>query len=234
LIEVFVFTNKFLGESMKRTLIILLALLGIGLASAQTLKIAYVNTDRILAGSNEAAEIARIYDLDRAGWMNQIKTMNEDIKLMERNFEIDKLTKNEAAKREAQAKIDTKKTEAGAKLEEYFGDNGKAEQRYKELIEPLTKKINDVIKTFAEKEKYTLVLDVSMGTVLYATPSMDITDQILAEINKDTQKPEAGPNDKQPAVNDKPPADKQPANDKQTGPINNNDNNKIKPDNKNK
>jgi len=175
---------------MKRILTIIIILIGISLMFAQQVKIAYVNTDRILAGSNEAAEIARIYDLDRTGWMNQIRSLNEDIKQMERNFEIDKLTKNEAAKRDAQAKIDAKKTEAGQKLEEYFGDGGKAEQRYKELIEPLTKKINDVIKKISEDEKYTLVLDVSMGTVLYAIPSMDITDQVLAELNKGTQKPQ--------------------------------------------
>jgi outer membrane protein len=170
-------------------MIIILILLGVSFAIAQQVKIAYVNTDRILAGSNEAAEIARIYDLDRAGWMNQIKTLNEDIKQMERSYEIDKLTKNEAAKRDAQAKIDAKKTEAGQKLEEYFGDNGRAEQRYKELIEPLTKKINDVIKKISENERYSLVLDVSMGSVLYAAPSMDITDQVLAELNIGTQSP---------------------------------------------
>lgn len=174
---------------MKRILILLTILVGISMASAQAVKIGYVNTDRVLAGSNEAAEIARIYDLDRTAWMNEIKTLNDDVKQMERNFEIDKLTKNEAAKREAQTKISNKKAEAGKKLEDYFGDGGKAEQRYKELIEPLTKKINEVIKKISEQDKYTLVLDVSMGTVLYAAPTMDITDQVLAELNKDTQAP---------------------------------------------
>lgn len=175
---------------MKRITILIIALLAVGMAWSQQLKIAYVNTDRILAGSNEAAEIARIYDLDRTGWMNQIRSLNDEIKQMERNYEIDKLTKNEAAKREAQSRIDAKKAEAGQKLEEFFGDGGRAEQRYKELIEPLTRKINDVIKKISEDDKYSLVLDVSMGTVLYAAPSMDITDQILAELNKGTQKPQ--------------------------------------------
>jgi Skp family chaperone for outer membrane proteins len=63
---------------MKRILVLLIILVGISMASAQAVKIGYVNTDRILAGSNEAAEIARVYDLDRASWMNQIKTLNED------------------------------------------------------------------------------------------------------------------------------------------------------------
>ncbi|MBM4398968.1 MAG: OmpH family outer membrane protein [Candidatus Cloacimonetes bacterium] len=174
---------------MKTTIIVIAVLISMGLMHAQPVKIAYVNTDRILAGSNEAAEIARIYELDRAGWMNQIRALNDDIKQMERSYEIDKLTKSEAAKREALAKIETKKAEAGQKLEEYFGDNGMAEQRYKELIDPLTKKINDVIKKISEDEKYILVLDVSMGTVLYAAPNMDITDQVLSELNKGTQRP---------------------------------------------
>ncbi|MFO7659899.1 MAG: OmpH family outer membrane protein [Candidatus Cloacimonadaceae bacterium] len=183
---------------MKRILVLLMVLVGISLAFAQQVKIGYVNTDRILAGSNEAAEIARLYDLDRTGWMNQIRALNEDIKQMERNYEIDKLTKSESAKSEALAKIDAKKAEAGQKLEEFFGEGGRAEQRYKELIEPLTVKINEVIKKISEDERYTLILDVSMGSVLYAAPSMDVTDQVLAELNKGTQKPQID----EPKLND--------------------------------
>ena len=182
--------NNVTGDKMKRILLLIMVLVGISLALAQPVKIGYVNTDRILAGSNEAAEIARLYDLDRTGWMNQIRSLNEDIKQMERNYEIDKLTKSESAKNEALARIEAKKAEAGQKLEEFFGDGGRAEQRYKELIEPLTVKINDVIKKISEDEKYSLILDVSMGSVLYAAPSMDITDQVLAELNKGTQRPQ--------------------------------------------
>jgi hypothetical protein len=74
-------------------------------------------------------------------------------------------------------------------LEEYFGEGGKAEQRYRELIDPLTLKIHNLIKKTAEDEKYTMIFDVSMGTVLYAAPAIDLTDQILLELNKDTVKP---------------------------------------------
>jgi Skp family chaperone for outer membrane proteins len=115
--------------------------------------------------------------------------MDEEIKQMERQFEIDKLTKNETAKREAQARIDQKKTEAGRLLEEYFGDGGKAEQRYRELIDPLTKKIHDIIKKIAEDEKYTMIFDASMGTILYAMPTTDITELVTLDLNKGTVRP---------------------------------------------
>ena len=175
---------------MKKYLLALLILCALsGALLSQTIKLGIVNTDRVLFESNEAAEIARLYNLDRQNWTNQVRQLDEEIKQMERQFEIDKLTRNEAAKREAQSRIDQKKSEAGRLLEEYFGEGGRAETRYRELIDPLTKKIHDVIRKIADDERYTMVFDVSMGTVLYALPTLDITDQVLQELNKGTVRP---------------------------------------------
>lgn len=183
-----------MGDKMKKFLIILLLIFGLmSICMAQAVKLGYVNTDRVLFESNEAAEIARLFNLDKQNWTNQIRQLDEEIKQMERQYEIDKLTKNEAAKREAQTRIDQKKTEAGRLLEEYFGESGKAESRYRELIDPLTKKIHDIIKKIAEDEKYTMVFDVSMGTVLYANPTIDITEIVLLELNKGTIRPTDAP-----------------------------------------
>ena len=174
---------------MKKTLTILVGILVLAVGLSANVKLGYVNTDRLMMESNEAAEIARLFNLDKQNWTNQIKQLDDQIKQMERNFEIDKLTKTEAAKRDAQAKIDAKKSEAGRLLEEYFGEGGRAEQRYRELIEPLTLKIHNLIVKTAEDEKYDMNFDVSMGTVLYALPTMDLTEQLLLELNKDTLPP---------------------------------------------
>lgn len=158
-------------------------------AFAQGVKLGYVDTDRVIAESNEAAEISRLFNLDIQNWKTQLRTMNDEIKGMERAYEIDKLTKNEAAKTEAKAKIETKKAEAGRFIEEYFGDGGKQEQRYNELLEPLTIKIHNIIMKIAQDEDYSMIFDVSLGTVLYAKPTMDLTDLVIQELNKDTIKP---------------------------------------------
>ena len=177
---------------MKKLFILILALVALSGLCAQNVKLGYVNTDRILMDSNEAAEIARLFQLDRQNWSNQIRGLDEEIKQMERDFEIRRLSISEANKRELQSQIDSKKEEAGRLLEEYFRENGRAEQRYRELIDPLTNKIHDIITRIAEDEKYTMILDVSMGVVLYAAPSIDLTDQILQELNKDTIAPGEG------------------------------------------
>jgi Skp family chaperone for outer membrane proteins len=110
---------------MKR-LILALALLAIATISmAQAVKLGYVDTDRLLFESNEAMEIQRLFNLDKQNWSSQIKAMEEEIRKMEQDFEIDKLTKNEAAKRDALARIDAKKAEAGRLLQNTLGKVGK-------------------------------------------------------------------------------------------------------------
>ncbi len=192
---------------MTKHIIIIAILIGLSaLCIAQTAKLGYVNTDRLLLDSNEAAEVARLFALDKQNWTNQIKALDDEIKQMERDFEIRKLTMNDATKRDKRGLIDTKKADAGRLLEEFFGDNGKAEQRYRELIDPLTKKIHDLIKKTAEDEKYTMIFDISMGSVLYALPTIDITEQILQELNKDTVKP-TSPEPTEPGFTPPPPPD---------------------------
>lgn len=176
---------------MKKYLLAFLVLIAFGALAAQTVKIGYVDTDRLLYESNEAIEIQRLFNLDKQNWSSQLRSMDEEIRRMEQDYEIDKLTKNEAAKREALARIDAKKAEAGRLLNEYFGEGGTAEQRYRELIDPLTVKIQNLIVKIAQDEKYTMIFDTSYPTILYAAPSIDITDIVLLEINKDTIAPSA-------------------------------------------
>jgi outer membrane protein len=195
---------------MKKHILVLIVLVAsFALAYAQPVKLGFVNTDRLLLESNEAAEVARLFALDKQNWTNQIRTLDDEIKQMERILKSVVLTINDAAKRES-SRIDTKKTEAGRLLEEYFGDGGKAEQRYRELIDPLTLKIHNLIKKIAEDEKYTMIFDVSMGSLLYALPTLDLTEQILLELNKDTVKPTCITNGYYPPKDQTPPEIKSP------------------------
>ncbi|HHV37776.1 MAG TPA: OmpH family outer membrane protein [Candidatus Cloacimonetes bacterium] len=174
---------------MKKLCVILAIVMAFSGLIAQNVKLGYVNTDRILFDSNEMAEISRLFQLDRQKWTGQIQALDNEIQQMERDFDVRKLTLSENSKRELQDQIISKKEEAGRLLQQYFGDNGLAEQRYRELVDPLSQKIHEIITDIAEDEKYTMILDVSMGVVLYAVPSIDITEQVLQELNKDTIRP---------------------------------------------
>ena len=178
------------GDKMKKILLALILSLGlVTLINAQAVKLGVVDTDRVLAQSNEAAEISRLFNLDLQNWRSQLRSMDEEVRTMEREFEIESLTRNEAAKREAQSRIDAKKAEVGRFIEEYFGEGGRQEQRYRELLEPLTLKVQNIVNSIAQDESYTMILDTSYGVLLYVAPSLDITEQVILELNRDTVAP---------------------------------------------
>ena len=86
---------------MKKILLLIVLCLGLlSLSFAAEVKIGVVKMDRIIQESNEIAEISRIYKLDMQNWKNQLNELDAQIKQMEQEFEIAKLTKTEAAKRE--------------------------------------------------------------------------------------------------------------------------------------
>ncbi|MFA7543763.1 MAG: OmpH family outer membrane protein, partial [Candidatus Cloacimonadaceae bacterium] len=58
-----------------------------------------------------------------------------------------------------------------------------------ELIDPLTQRVQDIITKIAKDENYTMIFDTSFGLILYTNPAIDITEQVLQELNKDTIKP---------------------------------------------
>jgi outer membrane protein len=170
---------------VKKILIIMvMGLFLTSIAWAQAFKVAYINTDKVISECNDTKEIQRVFTTERQNWESQIKELDDTSKQLEADFDKKKLTMTESGKRDAQTKIDAKKAERDRMIDEFFGENGKAKQRYQELIEPVTKKINSIIERIAIDENYSLILDVSTGVVLYAKQNMDITDQIVAEMNK--------------------------------------------------
>jgi outer membrane protein len=173
------------GGNVKKILIIMvLGLFLTTVAWAQAFKIAYINTDKVIAECNDTKEIQRVFTAERQNWEAQIKDLDDTSKQLEADFDKKKLTMTESGKRDATTKIDAKKAERDRMIDEFFGENGKAKQRYQELIEPVTKKINSIIERIAVDENYSLILDVSTGVVLYAKQNMDITDQVVGEMNK--------------------------------------------------
>ena len=55
----------------------------------------------------------------------------------------------------------------------------------KELLEPTFKKINTFLKDYSEKEGYDVILgSTAGGNILSGRPRLDLTDRVIAELNK--------------------------------------------------
>ncbi len=53
-------------------------------------------------------------------------------------------------------------------------------------MEPILDKLKIVIEKVAVENNYSMIFDAATGGLLYAKPSMDITDLIMEELEKST------------------------------------------------
>ncbi|RLC52677.1 MAG: hypothetical protein DRZ79_00800 [Candidatus Cloacimonadota bacterium] len=152
--------------------------------SAESMKIAYIDTDRIMAESKDTQEAQKTFANEQQNWQTQIADLNTEIERLKSEYDAKKMVLTEDGKKEAEDKIKELETERDNLIQEIYGENGKAIQRNAELLQPIMAKLKTVIEKVAVENNYSLILDASGGAILYAKPSLDITDMIIDELNK--------------------------------------------------
>ncbi len=163
------------------TIVMLLASVSV---FAETLKIAYIDSDKIMAQSKDTVEARKKFETDQKAWQQQIKDLDDEIQRLKNEYDSRKMTMTDELKSETEKTIQKKIQERQQFVQDIFGDNGKAAQRNAELLSPILKKIQTALEKIAVEQNISMVFDGSSGGILYAKPSLDITDQVIAEINK--------------------------------------------------
>jgi outer membrane protein len=151
---------------------------------AETDKIAYIDTDRIMVESPETQEAQTILLNERQKWEQEIAEMDSEIELLYNDYESKKMILTTSGKQEAEDKIVELQQQRQAKVEEIFGENGKFVQKQAELLEPILNKLKYVIEKVAVENNYSIIFDAAAGGLLYAKPSLDITDLVVEEMGK--------------------------------------------------
>ncbi len=67
---------------------------------------------------------------------------------------------------------------------EKFGNRGEIYQKESEYLGPILEKINKILKEVGEEDGYDYILDASKGSIVFADPSLDLTNVVLRELRK--------------------------------------------------
>ena len=151
---------------------------------AQTVRLAYIDSNRIMAESNDTREAQRIFQSDREAWDEEIDDLTAEVRRLETELETRRLTLTESGKREVEDRISAKIRERQQLLERIYGENGLAETRNAELLAPIMTKLRTIIDRIADDENYSMIFDASTSGIIYANDRMDITTQVIEEMNK--------------------------------------------------
>ncbi len=156
------------------------------IAHSKELKIGYIDSGRILAGSKEYAEAQKKLEELKTEWQKQAAAKEEEIRKLQEELERQRLLLSPDTERK-------KEEEIRAKYEEYreFVDSilspetGKLAQKTQELSKPIYDKINAILERIGEEEDYDIIFDAFPQTIVYAKPEYDLTEKVLEELNKE-------------------------------------------------
>ncbi len=154
-------------------------------ALAQEGKIGYVDSQKIFAQSPEYQEAQSKFDKEVEDWNNQASAMNDEVEQLKAEQQKNSLVWSQAKKKEADDHLKAKQDSLQQYLDSTFGPNGKAERRMAELSKPIKDKIVGIIKKIAIENDYDVVFDAANVSIAYAKESLDLTDQVIAELGKE-------------------------------------------------
>lgn len=163
-----------------KTILFTLTLLIIGV-SAQAQKFGYINSQELISQLPEVKEANA-----------NIETLKKQLQKKGQNMITSLQTKYQALQaKQEQGTISPLELDAEAKkLKEEETKIAEFEQssqqkilvKSQELLNPIQEKINNAIKAVAAEKGYDYIFDASMGMVLYADPSSDVSTAVKAKL----------------------------------------------------
>ena len=173
---------------MRKIIITVLAIICLSsVVWAESVKLAYIDTDRVMMECSDTQEAQQLFQTEQESWNEEIQELDIEIQRLSDDFDQKKLILTESGKEEATGKIRELVEQRDARVNEVFGEGGMAMQKNAELLEPILNNLRDVIEQISTDDNIDMVLDASTGGILYAVPKLDITDQVIEEMNKVTE-----------------------------------------------
>lgn len=141
-------------------------------SASDTLKIGYVNTQRIFRDAPIAVQASRRIETEFSKRDQELQRMARQLQSMQDRLEKDFLTMPESERRTRERELNELSREFQRKQREFREDlNIRQNEENAAIIE----KANAAIKKLAESEKFDLILQ----DVVWISPKLDITDQVI-------------------------------------------------------
>ncbi len=163
---------------MKKTLILVLAILALSAYAYSEVKIGVINSQEIVMKTNRGKQIQTKLENLQKTKSNQLKTLNDEIKKLEKELLSPAL--NAATREKKSLDLQNKRTTFKRSYEDAQRDVQRESQ--KALVE-LEKELIPLIEGVGKSKGYTLIFDRARSGIIFAGPAVDITAEIIAAVD---------------------------------------------------
>ena len=156
-------------------------------AKAQDLKIGYIDSERIFKEYQGTQEAQEQFDRDVEAWRKEAEQSETELEELRKELESQRLLLSQAALDEKERSLQAKVSEYERFIQSVWGPTGKIAERNAELTKPIIEKIRTVLDKLGQEQGYSLIFDAADGNIVYGEKALDLTDQVLTELNKELE-----------------------------------------------
>jgi len=167
---------------MKKIVISGLMVLMATVVMAEDTKFGYIDSQRIFTEYQEYQDAQAKFEKEVETWNMQAEQMKQEIDELIVELESQSLILSAEKKREKEQYLAAKQDTLNQFVNATFGPEGKAERRMAELSKPVRDKILVIVERIAIENNYSIILDAGTVNIAYAKKSLDLTDEVLAEL----------------------------------------------------
>ncbi len=120
-------------------------------------------------------------------WEGEVQAILTDVESQYKKYQSETVFLSDAQKKKTEEDIIAKEKQASDLKKKYFGSEGELFKKRQSLMAPIQDEIYNAVKDICDQKGYQLVLDrASGGSIIYASPKIDISDDVLQKLGYST------------------------------------------------
>lgn len=152
---------------------------GIGQPQARETKLAYINSNEIIARTPGASEAQNTFDREVARWRSEVQVLADSLQQMITTYEQQQVMLSPEARQGRQQEILQKRLEYEQRVNDL---QQVAQRRQQELVQPILDMITAVLQEVRDERDYTMIFDASAGALIAADTALDITGLVIERL----------------------------------------------------
>ena len=152
-------------------------------ARAADSRIGYIDSSRIWIEYKDAAEAQQRFERQVQGWRDEAAEKQKLVEQLKAEVRDQGPVLSALKKQEKESALTRAIGEYEGFVQEVWGQNGRAAQENGRATEEIVALVRKAVEKIASQRGVEMVFDASGGFVVYADRSLDMTNDVLAELN---------------------------------------------------
>ena len=158
-------------------------LLPVVASGANDLRVGYIDSGRIFQEYKAAQEAQQRFDRQVQGWRDEAGEKENLVKKLRTETRDLSPILSSVKRQEKEEELQKAISEYERFIQDVWGPQGRAAQENERATQEVVASIRSVVEKLAADKGLTLVLDAASGFMIYADRSLDLTSDVIQELN---------------------------------------------------